>query len=251
MTSTAFSLDGLHAARLPPGRASPGARRRGVPRPAGRRRRRPSCRSFGGCRTTGWRRRQPGRKASRSASSTRRTSAVSRGGHRARGRISWRSPTSGRGPRVELSMDLMRFIDASAKDVMEALLTHLMLWGARRDISDSPGMAPLSGFENSPVASLWQRRGSVPLRTRRGGLRVPGPSGLQREVQSHLGTAFLAYRGALSLPRILADVSALIAGGYRRIFLKRAADTEMPPRILTASSSAHQPPVKRRDVQCS
>jgi phosphatidylglycerol lysyltransferase len=31
---------------------------------------------------------------------------------------------------------------------------------------------------------------------------------------------FLAYRGALSLPRILADVSALIAGGYRRIFLK-------------------------------
>ena len=31
---------------------------------------------------------------------------------------------------------------------------------------------------------------------------------------------YLAYPGGLSLPRILADVSALIAGGYRRIFLK-------------------------------
>ena len=31
---------------------------------------------------------------------------------------------------------------------------------------------------------------------------------------------YLAYPGGLALPRILADVAALIAGGYRRIFLK-------------------------------
>ena len=31
---------------------------------------------------------------------------------------------------------------------------------------------------------------------------------------------FLAYQGALSLPRTLADLSALIAGGYGRFFLK-------------------------------
>jgi phosphatidylglycerol lysyltransferase len=29
---------------------------------------------------------------------------------------------------------------------------------------------------------------------------------------------YLAYPGGLALPRILADISALIAGGYRRIF---------------------------------
>ena len=33
---------------------------------------------------------------------------------------------------------------------------------------------------------------------------------------------YLAYPGGLALPRVLADVSALIAGGYRRIFLKSA-----------------------------
>ena len=31
---------------------------------------------------------------------------------------------------------------------------------------------------------------------------------------------YLAYPGGLRLPRILADVSALVAGGYGRIFLK-------------------------------
>jgi hypothetical protein len=36
-----------------------------------------------------------------------------------------------------------------------------------------------------------------------------------------IGTSTLAYPGGLKLPRILADVSALVAGGYRAIFLKR------------------------------
>jgi len=31
---------------------------------------------------------------------------------------------------------------------------------------------------------------------------------------------YLAFQGGLRLPRILADVSVLIAGGYRRILLK-------------------------------
>ena len=31
---------------------------------------------------------------------------------------------------------------------------------------------------------------------------------------------YLAYPGGLALPRVLADVSALIAGGYRKIFVR-------------------------------
>ena len=34
---------------------------------------------------------------------------------------------------------------------------------------------------------------------------------------------YLAYPGGLALPRVVTDVSALIAGGYRRIFIKPAA----------------------------
>lgn len=31
---------------------------------------------------------------------------------------------------------------------------------------------------------------------------------------------YLAYPGGLRLPRILADLAALVGGGYRRVFLK-------------------------------
>ena len=31
---------------------------------------------------------------------------------------------------------------------------------------------------------------------------------------------YLAYPGGLKLPRILADISALIAGGYKQIFVR-------------------------------
>ena len=126
------------------------------------------------------------------------------------------------GPRrVELSMDLMRFSTQAPKDVMEALLTHVMLWGRAEGYQRfCLGMAPLSGFENSPVASPWQRVGAFLYEH---GEAVYGFQGLRAFKEKFNPTwepRFLAYRGALSLPRILADVSALIAGSYRRIFLK-------------------------------
>jgi phosphatidylglycerol lysyltransferase len=60
---------------------------------------------------------------------------------------------------TELSVDVMRLAPDAPKNVMEALLVHVMRWG--RDA------------------------------------------------------------GCLALPRVLAEVSALVAGGYRRIFTKR------------------------------
>ena len=43
---------------------------------------------------------------------------------------------------------------------MEALLVQVMLWGRDHGYQRfSLGMAPLSGFEQSPLASLWHRTG--------------------------------------------------------------------------------------------
>lgn len=44
---------------------------------------------------------------------------------------------------------------------------------------------------------------------------------------------YLVYTGGLRLPRVLADVSALIAGGYRRIFFKKTWSRERPVRQVT------------------
>jgi phosphatidylglycerol lysyltransferase len=62
---------------------------------------------------------------------------------------------------VELSVDLMRYHRDAPHDVMDGLFVHLMQWGKAEGYERfSLGMAPLSGFERSEVAPLWNRLGS-------------------------------------------------------------------------------------------
>ncbi len=123
--------------------------------------------------------------------------------------------------REELSMDLMRFSSDAPKGVMDALLVHLMLWARTEGYRQfSLGMAPLSGFERSPVGSFWQRAGAFLYEH---GEKVYGFQGLRafkEKFNPRWEPRYLAYQGGLALPRVIADVSALIAGGYRRIFMK-------------------------------
>ena len=81
-------------------------------------------------------------------------------------------------------------------------------------------MAPMSGFERSPIAPLRARAGIFLYE--HGGLlfQLPGAARLQGQVQSGLGAALSRLPRRLKLPRIVADVSALVAGGYGRIFHK-------------------------------
>lgn len=125
------------------------------------------------------------------------------------------------GSKVELSMDLMRFSDRAPKGVMEALLVHLMLWGKAEGYQCfSLGMAPLSGFEDSPVASLWQRVGAFVYEHGEAMYGFHGLRAFKDKFHPDWEPRYLAYQGGLGLPRILADTSALIAGGYRQIFMK-------------------------------
>jgi phosphatidylglycerol lysyltransferase len=62
--------------------------------------------------------------------------------------------------RVELSVDLMRFRTGAPRNVMEALLLHLMLWGQGEGYQRfNLGMAPLSGLEISAISPTWTRVG--------------------------------------------------------------------------------------------
>jgi phosphatidylglycerol lysyltransferase len=111
----------------------------------------------------------------------------------------WESPQ-----RAELSADLMRYDRSAPKETMEALFAHLMLWGKQQGYRwFSMGMAPLSGFEDSPVAPFWAKLGAF-----------------KDKFNPEWQPRYLAYPGGLRLARALADISALVAGGYRKIFLK-------------------------------
>lgn len=121
----------------------------------------------------------------------------------------------------ELSMDLMRYGHDAPKDVMEALILNLLSWGRDQGYRwFSLGMAPLSGFETSPIAPLWTRWGSFIYKHGQAVYNFRGLRAYKEKFDPIWEPRYLAYPGGMRLPRILADVSALVAGGYRRIFFR-------------------------------
>jgi phosphatidylglycerol lysyltransferase len=123
--------------------------------------------------------------------------------------------------KVELSVDLMRYNRDAPKGVMEALFVHLLRWGKEQGYSwFGLGMAPFSGFEASPVAPLWTRLGRFLFQHGETFYNFQGLRAYKEKFNPVWEPHYLAYPGGLALPRILADVAALLAGGFRRIFLK-------------------------------
>jgi len=119
----------------------------------------------------------------------------------------------------ELSSDLMRHRDDAPNSAMEALLLHLMLWGKERGYrSFSLGMAPLSGLDSSAVAPLWNRLASFVYARGEALYNFQGLRAFKDKFHPTWEPRYLVWPGGLALPRVLADTSALIAGGYRRMF---------------------------------
>lgn len=122
---------------------------------------------------------------------------------------------------VELSIDLMRYHRDAPKNVMETLLVHMMVWGKTQGYRRfALGMAPLSGFEQSPLASLWNRLGTFLYEHGDAVYNFQGLRAYKEKFNPAWEPHYLAYPGGLGLPRIMTDVSARIAGGYRKIFAK-------------------------------
>jgi phosphatidylglycerol lysyltransferase len=123
--------------------------------------------------------------------------------------------------RVELAVDLMRYRSDAPREVMEGLLVHAMTWGKKEGYRwFSLGMAPLSGFERSPVAQLWTRLGSFLYQHGEAFYHFQGLRAYKEKFHPQWEPRYLVYQGGFRLPRILADVSALVAGGYRKVLLK-------------------------------
>ena len=82
------------------------------------------------------------------------------------------------------------------------------------------GMAPLSGFESSPLAPLWNRVGAFLYEHGEPFYNFQGLRAFKEKFDPVWTPRYLATPGRLKLPRILADIAALVAGGYRRVLLK-------------------------------
>jgi phosphatidylglycerol lysyltransferase len=121
----------------------------------------------------------------------------------------------------ELSIDLMRYHRDAPKNVMEALFVYLLKWGKDEGYRRfALGMAPLSGFESAPTATLWNRLGAFLYEHGESIYNFQGLRSYKEKFDPIWEPRYLAYPGGLRLPRVMADVSALVAGGYRQIFRK-------------------------------
>jgi phosphatidylglycerol lysyltransferase len=123
--------------------------------------------------------------------------------------------------KLELSMDLMRYRSSAPNGVMDGLLVHLMLWGRTEGYHYMVlGMAPLAGLEHSHVAPLWAKAGGFIQRHGQSFYNFQGLRDYKNKFHPEWQARYLAYPGGLRLGRVVADVAALIAGGYRRLLFR-------------------------------
>jgi phosphatidylglycerol lysyltransferase len=123
--------------------------------------------------------------------------------------------------KAELSVDLMRHRPSAPKNAMEGLFIFLMLWGKAEGYEAfNLGMAPFSGLEATEFASFWNKVLSYLYRYGRTFYNFQGLRAYKDKFDPVWEPKYLAYPGGLALPWVFADVSALIAGGYRKVLLR-------------------------------
>jgi phosphatidylglycerol lysyltransferase len=123
--------------------------------------------------------------------------------------------------REELTVDLMRYVPGAPSGVMEFLFVEMMLWGHAQGFRwYNLGMAPLSGMESREEAPLWHKLGYWVARHGEHFYNFMGLRLFKQKFDPVWEPKYLACQGGLSLPRILADIGALVSGGIKGILFK-------------------------------
>jgi phosphatidylglycerol lysyltransferase len=125
------------------------------------------------------------------------------------------------GTKEELSVDLMRFGNDAPRAAMDYLFIELMKWGRVQGYSwFNLGMAPLAGLESHPLAPAWHRVGNFVFRHGEHFYNFDGLRRYKSKFEPVWEPKYLVARGGLALPRVLVDVSVLIAGGMKELFAR-------------------------------
>lgn len=118
----------------------------------------------------------------------------------------------------ELSIDLMRFSGGAPKGTMDFLFIELMLWGREHGYRwFNLGMAPLAGLEQRPLAPAWHRLAGLVYSYGEHFYNFEGLRHYKQKFHPVWTPKYLATPGGLALPRVVLDVTRLIAGGLPEI----------------------------------
>lgn len=114
----------------------------------------------------------------------------------------------------ELSIDLMRYRPKVSNVLMDFLFAELLLHGQQQGYRwFNLGAAPLAGLTDHPLASSWNRIGTMIYRRGEDFYHFEGLRSFKEKFSPVWTPHYLACPGGLAVPRVLFDITALIAGG--------------------------------------
>ena len=121
----------------------------------------------------------------------------------------------------ELEVDLMRFGAAAPSGIMRYLLTEFMLWGRGRGYRwFNLGMAPLSGLRTTLIAPFWYQIGTALYGRGERFYNFQGIRSFKDWFYPQWEPKYLASPGGAARPLVIANIAALIAGGYEGVLRK-------------------------------
>lgn len=124
------------------------------------------------------------------------------------------------GPNGTASIDLMRHLDDAPRGTMDFLFARVMQWAKDAGHAQfSLGMAPLSSVGDNPYARINERLAALAFQYGGRFYNYQGLRHYKQKFQPQWTGAYLAYPRGLWVPGLLIDITALVAGGYRRLLL--------------------------------
>lgn len=123
--------------------------------------------------------------------------------------------------RQELGVDLMRQVQDAPTGAMDLLFVEMMTWARDEGYAwFNLGMAPLSGVGNSRYARPDERLARLAYDYGSRLYNYKGVRSFKEKFHPQWQSRYIAYPFYRSLPMLLVDIAALVAGGYSRIWTR-------------------------------
>jgi phosphatidylglycerol lysyltransferase len=121
----------------------------------------------------------------------------------------------------ELSLELMRYHPDAPHGIMDFLFIELMLWGRQQGYEwFNLGMVPLAGLRKRALAPAWNRFGAIIFRVGEHFFNFKGLRAYKNKFNPIWHPKYVASPGGLAMPRILANIAALISRGIVGVVAK-------------------------------
>ncbi len=113
----------------------------------------------------------------------------------------------------EMSIDLMRYRPKISNILMDFLFAELLLHAQSQQYRwFNLGAAPLAGLSDHPLATSWNRIGTMIYRRGEDFYHFEGLRAYKEKFSPVWTPHYMACPGGLSVPRVLFDITALISG---------------------------------------